>query len=72
MVALWVWLSLLWNALALLPAETWAELGDAVDLVWWAPAAWGLIASAVLLGEVFDARPARRLAMAAIVGLCCL
>jgi hypothetical protein len=72
MAALWIWLSLLWNALALLPAEVWAELGDAVDLVWWAPAAWGLIASAVLLGEVFEARPARRLGMLAIVGLCYL
>jgi hypothetical protein len=72
MAALWIWLSLLWNALALLPAEVWADLGDAVDLVWWAPAAWGLIASAVLLAEVFEARPARRLLMAAIVGLCYL
>ncbi len=73
MAALWFWLSLLWNGFTLLPAEWWDALGDdATDLVWWAPAAWGVIASAVLLGDLFGASLKQRLAMPAVVGLCYL
>lgn len=67
--ALWIWLSLLWNLLGLLPGAFWAELGAGADVLWWAPAGWGLAASAVLLGDLFAATMPKKLTMAAIVGL---
>ncbi|WP_374340129.1 C13 family peptidase [Methyloversatilis sp.] len=72
LAALWIWLSLLWNVFALLPAELWDGLGNADDFVWWAPAGWGLLASVVLLGDAFDAAMPKRLGMLLIVALCYL
>ncbi|MDP2868863.1 C13 family peptidase [Methyloversatilis sp.] len=60
LAALWIWIDVLWNLVALLPAAFWERLGDNAQWLWWAPLAWGIVASTVTLCRLQGATGFRR------------
>ncbi|MCQ9378731.1 C13 family peptidase [Methyloversatilis sp. XJ19-49] len=49
LAALWIWIDVSWNLVAMLPAGIWDSLGDDSQWLWWAPLGWGILASTVAL-----------------------
>jgi hypothetical protein len=70
LTSLWLWISIAWGLLALLPEAGWDALGDAASVVWELPLGWGLLATVLLLCRVFEATPLQRFGVAGAVGLC--
>jgi len=60
LAALWIWIDVVWNLVALLPAGFWESLGDHAQWLWWAPLGWGIVASTVVLCRLQGATGVRR------------
>jgi hypothetical protein len=60
LAALWIWIDVLWNLVPLLPPELWDSLGDDAQWLGWAPLAWGVVASTVVLCRLQGATGLRR------------
>jgi hypothetical protein len=70
LAALWLVVGLLWGALSLMPEGAWRALEDAAPLLWWAPFAYGLLASIPALVRTVGLLPEQRLgAVLAVVYL---
>jgi hypothetical protein len=70
LAALWLVVGLLWGALSLMPEGAWRALEDAAALLWWAPFAYGLLASIPALVRTVGLLPEQRLgAVLAVVVL---
>lgn len=70
LASLWLVVGIVWGALSLLPAAVWRALDDAAPLLWWAPFAYGLLASIPALVRTVGLLPEQRLgAVLAVVYL---